>query len=265
MDRRAYRQDAVDLRATRTRGRSALALLVTIALGWPSTACPDSSRHGATDMLEPFTAGLLVDYYESFLHDQDFNAFRRSVRARYTEGTLARLAQNGNAPARRAAILALGLTGGMSCNGVVAGALKDPDPSVRGLAHSALWAIWFRAGQPEDNATLEEVHELISRGRYEEAQQVATRLIDRAPSFAEAHNQRAIAEYFQGHLDASAADCLRTLELNPYHIGALSGLGQCYIRMGDRTRALEIYRRALELQPYSETLRELIVHIEQRD
>ena len=216
-------------------------------------------------MLEPYTAGLLVDYYESFLRDQDLNAFRRSVLARYTEATLARLVKNGNPPARRAAVLALGLIGGMSCNAVVAGALKDPDPSVRGLASGALWAIWFRAGRPEDNATLEEIHVLISRGRYEEAEELATRLIRRAPEFAEAHNQRAIAEYFQGRLADSAADCLRTLELNPYHIGALSGLGQCYIRMGERTKALETYRRALELQPYSETLRELIVQIEQPD
>jgi tetratricopeptide (TPR) repeat protein len=216
-------------------------------------------------MLEPFTAGLLVDYYDAFLRDQDLDVFRQSVLARYTEGTLARLVQNGNPPARRAAVLALGLTGSMACNAAVAGAMKDPDPSVRGLAQSALWAIWFRAGRPEENATLEEIHELISRGRYEEAEETATRLIHRAPGFAEAHNQRAIAAYFQGRLAESASDCLRTLELNPYHIGALSGLGQCYTRMGERAKALDVYRRALELQPYSDTLRELIVQIEQRD
>lgn len=216
-------------------------------------------------MLEPYTAGLLVDYYESFLREQDLDAFRQSVTARYTEGTLARLVRNGNPPARRAAVLALGLTGEMSCNAAVAAALKDPDPSVRGLAQSALWAIWFRAGTPEENTQLEEVQELISVGRYDEAQERATALIDRAPTLAEAHNQRAIAEYFQGQLAESAADCLRTLELNPYHIGALSGLGQCYARLGQRAKALEIYRRALELQPYSETLRELIVHMERRD
>lgn len=216
-------------------------------------------------MLEPYTAGLLVDYYASFLREQDLEAFRQSVTARYSEGTLARLVRNGNPAARRAAVLALGLTGGMSCNAVVAGALKDTDPTVRGLAQSALWAIWFRAGRPEENARLEEVHELISRGRYDEAHEQATQLIDRAPNLAEAHNQRAIAAYFQGQLAESAQDCLRTLELNPYHIGALSGLGQCYARLGDRAHALAIYRRALELQPYSETLRELIVHMETKD
>ncbi len=48
------------------------------------------------------------------------------------------------------------------------------------------------------------------------------------------------------------------LELNPVHTGALSGLAQCYLRMGDRRQALETYRRALALDPHDEALRLLV-------
>lgn len=213
-------------------------------------------------MLEPHTASLLVDYYEAFLRDQDLNAFRLSVTTRYTEGSLARLAQAGGLAARRASILALGLNGSYAVNDVVGRALRDPDPVVRNLASNALWSIWFRADTPENNATLQQVSDLLNRGRAGDAQDLATRLIARAPDFAEAYNQRAIAHFAQDHFADSAADCKRALERNPYHIGALSGLGQCQLRLGDRKAALKTFRQALKLQPYNETLRQTVAALE---
>ena len=101
-------------------------------------------------------------------------------------------------PARRAAVFALGLFGSFEVNAAVARGLKDDDPTVRGLAENALWAIWFRADSPENNATLEKVGRLIRQQRFEDAADLATGLIARAPRFAEAYNQRAIAEFFLG-------------------------------------------------------------------
>lgn len=236
----------------------ALAFLLTLAM----PASPLATRHGADDMLEPHTVSLLVGYYETFLREQDVDAFRLNVATRYTEGTLARMATSGGSPGRRAAVLALGLVGGFQVNAVVGRALRDPDPVVRNLAQNALWAIWFRADSPENNATLQQVHDLIERGRFVEAETLATRLISRAPQFAEAYNQRAIALYALGRLAESAADCLRTLERNPYHTGALGGLGQCYLRLNDRRAALKTYQRALKIQPYSEGLRQAVAELE---
>jgi spore maturation protein CgeB len=47
-----------------------------------------SSRIGAPGMLQPHTGSLLVDYYEAFLRNQDIDAFRRNVSARYSEGAI---------------------------------------------------------------------------------------------------------------------------------------------------------------------------------
>lgn len=213
-------------------------------------------------MLEPHTGSLLVDYYETYLRDHDIDAFRRHVSARYLEGTLARLVEAPNPQARRAAVLALGLFGSFGVNAAVARALRDGDPTVRSLADNALWAIWFRADTPENNATLERVGALVSQQRFEDAVDLATRLVDRAPRFAEAYNQRAIARYYLGQFPESAEDCRLVLVHNPYHIGALAGLAKCQIRLGQRGSAIETLKRAAKLQPFNRDLPQWIAALE---
>ena len=258
------------LRRPRTPVRS-LALSLTLILTppavltdlpTPTLASIASPRIGAPGMLQPLTGSLLVDYYESFLRDQDIEAFRRNVSARYNEGTLARLLQAGEPQARRASVLALGLFGGFGSNAAVARGLRDPDPTVRTLADNALWAIWFRADTLENNEALERVRALINRGRFDQAIEQAGHLVAKAPTFAEAYNQRAICHFFQGQFAESVDDCRKTLELNPYHTGALAGMGQCLIRLGRRAEAIRTFKRALKIQPFNDALRETIVELE---
>lgn len=237
----------------------ALALATASLLPGPTHASP---RDGAVSMLEPHTASLLVDYFETFLRDRDIEAFQRSVMVRYQEGTLERLAKTGGVKARRAAILALGLVGSFRVNETVAKGLKDSDPTVRDLAHSALWAIWFRADTLENNAKLQQIADLNGRKRYVEAVSLATELIAHAPNFAEAYNQRAIAYFSREMFAESALDCRRVLERNPYHVGALGGLGQCYLRLDRRRDALATFRRHLKVQPFNPGLREMIETLE---
>lgn len=213
-------------------------------------------------MAGPAQSALLVTYYDTLLDDQDVEAFEAQVSARYTEGTLARLVQANDVRARRAAVVSLGLIGTYRSNGSVAVALRDEDATIRDLAVKSLWAIWFRADTPENNAALDKVAGLLARGRSVEAEGQATRLIARAPEFAEAYNQRAIARFGMARFAESAADCRRALEHNPFHIGALGGLGQCYLRMGEHESALDTFRRALELQPHDDGLRQAVAALE---
>ena len=207
-------------------------------------------------------ASLLVEYFDAYLKDHDIEAFRARVEARYAEGTLARVAESGEPRARRSAVLALGIFGQIGSNAVVAGRLKDPDPVVRELAVDALWSLWFRAGSPAQNTELERVRALIIRGRSSDAVEAATRLIAEAPTFAEAYNQRAIGLFQLDRFAESARDCRRTLELNPFHIGALGGLGQCELRLDRPREALRVYRRLGELQPFDESLSRMIEALE---
>jgi tetratricopeptide (TPR) repeat protein len=231
---------------------------------FPNPAFASSSSPGIGDpgprLLHD--GSLLVDYYEAFLRDRDIGAFHRNVSARFNEGTLARVLQAGETQARRASALALGLFGGFASNAAVARGLRDADPIVRKLADNALWAIWARADTPENNEALERIKALIGRGRLDEAVDQADRLISRAPGFAEAYNQRAIARFFQARFADSVEDCRRVLERNPYHTGALGGMGQCLIQLGRQDEAIATFRRALKIQPYNDTLRETITNLE---
>lgn len=237
--------------------------ITPIARARPALDSP--RRFGVTGMPEPHSGSLLVDYYERYLKDQDIEVFRRQVSSRYSEGTLARLVEAPDVQARRAALLALGLLGSYSVNSTVAKALRDPDPTARRIADMALWSIWFRADTAENNAMLEQVRVCIGKQRLDEAITLATHLIERSPQFAEAYNQRAIAEYYLGRFKESAEDCEKVVARNPYHVGALSGLANCQIRLEKRESALETLRRAAKLQPYNVDIRKWIVTIEAND
>ena len=212
----------------------------------------------------PSKGTLLVDYYDAFLQDGDLESFRRNVSARYNEGTLARLVESTNIKVRRASVFSLGLLGTFTAsNGVLAGALKDNDPLVRELTEVAMWSVWCRAGSPAQNDRLAKIRQQISAEEFVEAIKGTDRLIAEAPEFAEAYNQRAIARFLLGQFAASAVDCRLALDRNPYHFGALGGLGQCLYRDLKRDEAIAVYRRVLELRPHDEGLRNLIVILEE--
>lgn len=205
---------------------------------------------------------LLRMYFLDYLKSRDPVAFESKVRARYSAAALERILDEGDAEVRRAAVFAIGLTGTIDFNPRLAGMLRDDDPVVRSLAENALWNVWFRADSPENNARLLEIRELIAAEKLDEAIRAANRLIADAPRFAEAYNQRAIAHFFSGDLGQSEADCRKTLELNPYHFGAISGMGQCLLRTNRLKEAANTYRRALKLQPYHREIKELLEEID---
>ncbi len=213
-------------------------------------------------MCEFHVCPLLIDYFHEFLRDHDVNSFQQKVSSRYAEGTLMRVLSSGDVECRRAAVLALGLMGSYASNHAVASALKDQDSTVRSLADHALWAIWFRADTLENNSKLEEVSKLIEAQRLDAAVLVASELIAKAPEFAEAYNQRAIAYFFMGKFQESLDDCKQTVKRNPYHTGAFAGMGQCYRRLNQPREAILTFRRALKIQPYNLGLQDLITELE---
>ncbi len=189
--------------------------------------------------------------------------FKRSVDARYGEATLQRLLRFPHADTRQAAVLALGLCGTMQSNPALARRLRDDDPTVRRLSGEALWSIWFRADAPEHNAELQricllkaaEVGADVIRADF-------AALLRKAPRFAEAFNQRGIFHFKCGEYARAAADCDRALRLNPYHFGAASGLGQCFMKQKKLRAALRGFRRALRINPNLDGVRQTIASIE---
>lgn len=197
-------------------------------------------------------------------HDRKALArFRRSVEARYFESTLVRLLFSPQAEVRQAAILALGLSGGIAVNAAVAARLRDEDPLARRLAADALWSIWQRGDKPEHNRELQRIVQRIAAEA--DASEILAgfeALIRKAPKFAEAYNQRAVFHFHRGDYAKAIVDCEKTLRLNPYHYGAASGMGQCYLKQKKLRAALRIYRRANRINPNLDSVRETIESLE---
>ncbi|HXG12943.1 MAG TPA: tetratricopeptide repeat protein [Gemmataceae bacterium] len=187
------------------------------------------------------------------------NAFQKKVAERYTEGTLQRLLESPDVHARRAAVLALGLIGTMDSNAALAARLRDEDRQVRQMANDALWSVWFRGGSEAHSAELQRLLGLRSPAK---ALAGLDALIRKAPDFAEAYNQRAIIYFRMKEFEKAVADCEKVLQLNPYHYGALSGMGQAHLNLRRPQEALKVFRRAFEINPNLESVGDAIRALE---
>lgn len=172
--------------------------------------------------------------------------FRQQVTARYTETTLARLARSEDPVARRAAVFALGQVGTMDSNETVALALHDLDEEVAKLAAAALWRVWARGESPAEGDAL---YQAVRVKDYDEAITGLDALIERFPGFAEAYDQRALVQFRAGCYEEAVLDCEATVELNPWHFGALAGMGQCHLRLRRHEEALRAFQSALRVHP----------------
>src|SRR5205823_3574179 len=127
--------------------------------------------------------------------------------------------------------------------------------SVRQLAVDALWSLWFRA---DSGANAQELQRLMRLRDTRKKLSGLNLLVEKAPHFAEAYNQRAILFFHLEELQKSIADCERVVKLNPHHFGAHAGMAQCYMKLGKPRPALKAFRHALRINPGMEGVEETI-------
>jgi tetratricopeptide (TPR) repeat protein len=139
------------------------------------------------------------------------------------------------------------------------GALKAaPDEASAKHVEARIWAIWLQT--PSDTAAL-----LMLRAKAAmDAQQtdVALKLLDAViklrPDYVEAWNRRATLYYLRNDYARSLADIEQVLVREPRHFGALAGLGMIMQDLGDDKRALDAFRKALDINPHLEKVPELV-------
>jgi tetratricopeptide (TPR) repeat protein len=139
------------------------------------------------------------------------------------------------------------------------GALKAaPDEASAKHVEARIWAIWLQT--PSDTVAL-----LMSRSKAAmDARQneVALKLLDSViklrPEYVEAWNRRATIYYLQNDYGRSLADIQQVLVREPRHFGALAGLGMIMQDLGEEKRALDAFRKALEVNPHLEKVPDLV-------
>ena len=139
-----------------------------------------------------------------------------------------------------------------------------PSPEAAAPLEAEIWTIWAESG----NADLDKVFEVGSHamalGDTATALKIFDVVVRKAPDFAEGWNKRATVHYMMGNYEASLADIDRTLELEPHHFGALSGLGLVNIELDRDEAALDAFERVLKVTPQSQSARYNIEIVKQR-
>ena len=163
---------------------------------------------------------------------------------------------------RREAAIRLGDVGVMADVKALVKELRDPDGTARQSAEESMWRIWSRSGNAKVDALYKRGVLEMADGEAEDAIATFTTIIEMKPDFAEAWNKRATVYFFVGDLEKSLADCDEVMKRNPYHFGALSGYFQIYVRLEDYERALRYARRALDINPNMDGMKENIEQLE---
>jgi tetratricopeptide (TPR) repeat protein len=154
-----------------------------------------------------------------------------------------------DAAARAEAVVWIANQGGMDDAPLLHERLRDESPFVRGFAERGLWLLWGRSGDAAVDRLMAQGVEEMQSGRHRQAIATFGEVIRRRPDFAEGWNKRATVHYLAGDYRRSIADCDEVLKRNPLHFGAISGYGQIYFRLQQYAKALEWWRRALEVNP----------------
>ena len=119
------------------------------------------------------------------------------------------------------------------------------------LILSKIWDIWAIAESEKTQIIFNDANQLMERGKFENAIDLFSKVIDESPDFAEGWNKRATVYFLIGDLNKSISDIEETLSLEPRHFGALDGLAEIYLLKDDLLSAAATYKKILEIIPSS--------------
>ena len=124
------------------------------------------------------------------------------------------------------------------------------------LILSKIWDIWSIAENQKTQIIFNDANQLMDRGKFDNAIELFSKVIDESPNFAEGWNKRATVYFLLGDLNKSISDIKETLSLEPRHFGALDGLAEIYLIKDDLLAAAATYKRILEIIPSSKKSQE---------
>ena len=150
------------------------------------------------------------------------------------------------------------------------GQLKtSPDSdSAKGVAE-AIQRVWLRSGSDTADLLMTRAVTAMAVKDLQTAETVLDSLVGIEPDWAEAWNKRATVRFMRDDIDGAMSDIDETLRREPRHFGALTGLGAILQKSELDKRALEAYRRALEVYPEQPEIRKIVdklkLEVEGRD
>jgi tetratricopeptide (TPR) repeat protein len=143
------------------------------------------------------------------------------------------------------------------------GTLKSTaDEDAAKAAENDIITLWLESGSDTVDLMMSWTLSALEEKDYGLALDYLDRLLIMKPDYAEGWNKRATVHFLKDDYPKAIADIERALALEPRHFGALSGLGTIMRDIGDKDRALEAYKKALDIDPYLETVKEAVTELE---
>lgn len=142
--------------------------------------------------------------------------------------------------------------------------LKTADSNAAMQIEQRIFEIWSQSGSPSMDLLLTRGRDALEAGDTVLAIRHFTALIDHAPTFAEGYNGRATAYFQAGRYGLSLEDIRRTLELNPQHFSAMTGLALILEELGRPDDALQAWREVERFSPNREGLKDAIARLERQ-
>jgi tetratricopeptide (TPR) repeat protein len=139
------------------------------------------------------------------------------------------------------------------------GALKAaPDPASAKHVEGRIWALWTQTSSDTTMLLMTRAKTAIEKKQPEVALKLLDKVVKLRPDYVEGWNRRATIFYLQNEYGKSLADIREVLSREPRHFGALAGLGMIMQELGDDKRALDAFRKALEINPHLEKLPDMV-------
>lgn len=145
------------------------------------------------------------------------------------------------------------------------GALKvAPNEESAKAIEERIWAVWMVSPSDTANLLMSRVRTAVEQKDADLALKLLDGIVKIKPDYVEAWNRRATLYYMKKDYGRALADIREVLRREPRHFGALSGLGLILQDIGDDKRALDAYRRALDVYPRLQRIPDLVKDLQQK-
>lgn len=133
-----------------------------------------------------------------------------------------------------------------------------PDQASAKAISDRIWGIWLASGGDTTNLLMTRAKTAIDAKDLDLAIKLLNAIIEFKPDYVEGWDRRATVYYMRKEYDLALADLAQVLAREPRHFGALFGLGVILQEFGDDKRALDVYRRALAIDPHMARVPDLV-------
>lgn len=126
---------------------------------------------------------------------------------------------------------------------------RERNENAAGRIAGRIWEEWGHSGSASIDLMMGWSKTAMDDKKFDVALDFLDQVVAMRPSYAEGWNRRATVHFMMNNYAKSMADINHTLQLEPRHFGALSGMGQILKSAGRNDLALQAWQRVLDIYP----------------